>query len=470
MKKKIYITFILVFNICFNIVKAQGDSAYIVVSSISIKGNRVTKEKIILRELTFKQGDYISHSNIAIQTERSRQNLLNLSLFNFVTIERITKDSLHYDYFILLEERWYLWPNLTFDHAERNFSAWLQTRDFSRLDYGLGLRKENFRGRNETLQMDATFGYNTRYTLSYRNVFADKNRKHALGFALSYLENNAIDYKVENNKIMGFKVDAGNAIQTWKFSASYNYRRKLYNQHSILLDFKEVNIMDTILKLNSEFLGTSRSQLRFAYLTYQFAHDKRDSKYYPLVGLLYNGEIRQYGLGTPLEDNLSVTTIKAGLNYYTKLLPHVFWAGAIIANKSIADSYPFYLQKGMGFGKNFIRGYEYYVLDGYDYAHIKTNFKYELLSTRVSRLAFLFFKKFNKVHYAIYLNIGSDAGYVTDYKNQALILNNYMLNQFLYSQGIGLDLVTYYDNVFSFSFFRNRYGETGFFMHFHASI
>ena len=45
-----------------------------------------------------------------------------------------------------------------------------------------------------------------------------------------------------------------------------------------------------------------------------------------------------------------------------------------------------------------------------------------------------------------------------------------MANQYLYSGGIGFDLVTYYDRVFRLEFSINKFGETGIFIHFAAAI
>ena len=58
----------------------------IVVDSVVIVGNKQTKAKIIFRELTFKIGDTIQTWDFGNRLGNSRQNLLNTSLFNFVTI------------------------------------------------------------------------------------------------------------------------------------------------------------------------------------------------------------------------------------------------------------------------------------------------------------------------------------------------------------------------------------------------
>jgi hypothetical protein len=62
------------------------------VESIVILGNKKTKSKIILRELTFQKGDSIALKDTSEHAVNSANNLFNTSLFNF---SKVTfKDSL----------------------------------------------------------------------------------------------------------------------------------------------------------------------------------------------------------------------------------------------------------------------------------------------------------------------------------------------------------------------------------------
>ena len=53
------------------------------IAEINVIGNKTTKLKIILRELTFKVGDTIFPKDTANHTTNSENNLFNTSLFNF---------------------------------------------------------------------------------------------------------------------------------------------------------------------------------------------------------------------------------------------------------------------------------------------------------------------------------------------------------------------------------------------------
>jgi len=58
----------------------------IVVDTIILSGNKTTHPSIIFRELTFSQSDTIPAFEFYNNLSRSRENLLNTSLFNFVTM------------------------------------------------------------------------------------------------------------------------------------------------------------------------------------------------------------------------------------------------------------------------------------------------------------------------------------------------------------------------------------------------
>ncbi len=117
--------------------------------------------------------------------------------------------------------------------------------------------------------------------------------------------------------------------------------------------------------------------------------------------------------------------------------------------------------------KMYLRGYEYYVIDGQRFILLKTNLKFRLLAERVVHASFIPLNKFNVIPFAFYMNLYGDAGYVRDRQFSEL---NPLVNNWQYSGGAGIDFVTYYDLVFRLEFSVNKLGESGFFLHFTAPI
>lgn len=91
-----------------------------------IIGNKKTKSSIILRELPFNRNDAVA--NIDSLLGRSKENLMNIGLFNFVDINYIKEDAKTVLIYINVSERWYLWPMPVFELADRNFNEWAQKK------------------------------------------------------------------------------------------------------------------------------------------------------------------------------------------------------------------------------------------------------------------------------------------------------------------------------------------------------
>ena len=104
----------------------------IMVSDINIQGNKITKSRVILQELTLKKGNLINKSEIENSIKESEENLKNLNLFNFSEITyRIEENKLFL--IVQLQERWYIWPYPIFEISERNFNVWWT--DFKESNY-----------------------------------------------------------------------------------------------------------------------------------------------------------------------------------------------------------------------------------------------------------------------------------------------------------------------------------------------
>lgn len=73
-------------------------------------------------------------------------------------------------------------------------------------------------------------------------------------------------------------------------------------------------------------------------------------------------------------------------------------------------------------------------------------------------------ERFAKFHYAFYLSLNGDVGYVTNHHREPLA------NQWLYGYGIGLDFVTYYDITLRTEFSFNHLGKSGIYFHFSTFI
>ena len=122
------------------------------INRVFIIGNRLTRDQIILRELSLRKGDLIYSLDLPEIIDLDKKKLINTRLFNTVEIRTMELEENKIDVLIDLSERWYTFPSPIFELSDRNFNEWWTNynHDFKRVNYGLRLYQFNMRGRNET--------------------------------------------------------------------------------------------------------------------------------------------------------------------------------------------------------------------------------------------------------------------------------------------------------------------------------
>jgi outer membrane protein assembly factor BamA len=439
--------------------------SFFIVDSIKPEGNKITKDRIIFRELTFKAGDTISTDSYRKKLVASRQNLLNTSLFNFVTITDTVLSGGDYSRVqinLIFVERWYIWPFPIFEISDRNFNTWWKDKNFDRISYGFYLIKENNRGRMESLRLLLRFGYDERYELFYRIPYINKKQTFGAGFGAGWMQNHEVAYSTVKNKHVFVKDDDRYLFRNYYFYFNFNHRPSLYEYHQLQLKLNHYSFGDTVLKLNPDYSFEGNRKNEYLTVNYRYTIDYRDSKVYPLGGSYFSGSLNKSGFGIMKDGNIGMMELTGAYRKYWNLGVEIFastdWTGKISTNRN----QPYFYQQGLGFDRNFVRGYELYVIDGQSFVLSKNTLKFPLVKPQVGNIGFIRSEKFGKIHYALYLNWFFDAGYVEAFGNYD---TEDLANSLLLGTGFGLDLVTYYDMVFRFEASLNRKGEAGFFVH-----
>ena len=111
-----------------------SDSLPKTIVDIILVGNVLTKPPIILRELTFRKGQAIKPADFEKLFVRSEDNLMNTSLFNSTHITWLVSDTQTVTIYIILKERWYIFPFPIFELVDRNFNEWLRSKDFTKIN------------------------------------------------------------------------------------------------------------------------------------------------------------------------------------------------------------------------------------------------------------------------------------------------------------------------------------------------
>ncbi|OYT17415.1 MAG: hypothetical protein B7C24_02560 [Bacteroidetes bacterium 4572_77] len=472
--KALFIGLLFLFSITgiFNDLQGQNTIAdsLLIINSLHLSGNKVTIDKILMREITIRPGDTLSIKELQKRLIQSQENLMNTSLFNFVTFS----DSAtpypsvlpKYDIYVKVIEQWYIWPLPIFELAERNLNTWWQTKDFSMVNYGMFLDWKNFRGRKEHLKILLQFGYDEKLGFSYYLPYIDKKQTIGLSFGFNQTKNHAISYVTEKNQVHRIKLEDDYAQITYHGFLALGHRPNIYQTHHVEVSYNQMHFADTVLHLNPMFYTGKDELAQYFKLSYYFKNDHRDYKSYPLKGYYYDVLLEKKGFGLFKGTEVNLFEAKANVRKYWKLSRKWFFASGLTARLANKGTHPYFMTTGLGYGRDFVRGYEYYVADGQDYGLIKTDLKFALIPQQISTIKLIPNESFNKIPWAVYLSLFGDFAYTPGKGYNG----NTLQNELLIGYGFGLNLVTYYDMVIRMEYSFNKMGESGFFIHFIASI
>ncbi|MDJ1466499.1 BamA/TamA family outer membrane protein [Cytophagaceae bacterium DM2B3-1] len=442
------------------------DEPFLVIHTIHIEGNKKTNAAVIMRELDIAPGDTLPGSQIDLVLKRNKNKIFNTNLFNSVELLLQPNEFGNIDLVIQVAERWYIFPMVILELGDRNFNEWWSERgrDLRRLNYGLRIAHKNVFGNGEELRAVAQFGFTKRFDLAYTIRNLDKARKNGLGFLVSYSTNKNMAYQTEGNKLEFLNT---NEVMRERFFTSVRFSRRpqFYNQHSIEGRFHYNTISDSIAKLNPDYFLHGQTRQHYFQLSYEFVNDRRDLVAYPLRGHYFEVELTRAGL-LPA-DNFDKTSLRVNFALYRPIGRKFFWNMNIQGMTSYPSLQPYAQYRALGFGFEYLRGYERYIVDGQHFGFAKFTFKRELLSTEVSIPGFRI-QQFSTIPISLYLTTFGDFGYVVDPTNNPG--NSLLANKLIYSTGAGIDIVTFYNVVMRFNYAINRLGDKGIFFNFVRDI
>ena len=436
----------------------------LIIKSIEFSGNKITRESIIRRELIINEGDtFASNELLYKKLQTSRENLLNTTLFNFVEYETKKSPEGVLVKFIFTE-RWYIWPVPIFEIADQNLNVWLKEQNWNRVNAGFLFAHNNFRGRQEKIGALLRFGYNQTYAIAYDAPYINSAKTLGISFVAGLNANHEVNTYTINNKPVYVKDTEKYLRREYFISLRSGYRKGINYTHTASLTYSNYTFGDTLLIVNPSFLPDYNANLTFTRAYYLFKADFRNYKSYPLRGFYADAELERYFF---MNKAANFSSIKLTFRKYFMHSERWYSAAGICGRITEIKYKPYMLSNALGTGRDYVRGYEYYLVNGQEYVYAKTNIKYNLMKEKVFTAPYPKNEKFNKLPLAIYTNLFFDAGYV---KDRYSFNNNSFSNRLLYGYGIGIDFLTYYDLVVRFEFSTNHMVESGFYLSLIAPI
>ncbi|ARK10995.1 BamA/TamA family outer membrane protein [Fibrivirga algicola] len=447
-------------------VPSPADSA-VVVRSVTLVGNARTRDRIVLREMALRTGDTLRRTELDKKVAWDQRKIWNTNLFisvDIVAVEDTTGPLGHrpVDVTVTMKERWYIFVVPIFELADRNLNEWWydRGRDLRRTNYGLRLDWKNFTGRNDKLTAVAQTGFTPKYILAYDRPYIDKAQRIGVNADFYYATNREIAYRPFLDKWEYIRPAGLTTLRTrLTTSIAVTRRDGFYNFHELEARYTNNTIADTVAHLNPDYFLDGRTRQQFLTLTYNYRYDRRDNVAYALQGTLLTASLSHSGW-LPNAD-LTQTDLLVGLSRYYPLGKRFFAANTLRLRNVWATRQPYFGIRGLGVGDDVIRGYELYVIEGNRYGVFRNNIRFRLFDVK-KEWKWIPIRQFSTVPIAAYLSLIADAGYIN-----STIAEKYqsrLANRWLYSTGLSLDVVTYYNMVFRFSTVMNAQRETGFFL------
>ena len=429
-----------------------------IVKEITVEGNRYTRTATILRELSFYKGEGYSLPLLVRKFAQAKKQLMNTTLFQEVVVSLESLEGYDAHVNIEVRERWYIFPIPFIKTVDRSFGEWVkeQNMDWERVNYGIRIKHYNATGRNDKLSLYFMNGYTKQLALEYKGLILDKKQQWSSSLGMAVGKNKQLDYITTDNKRQFFKSDQTFVHSFFNSYLEFSYRRAIKTKHTFGASYQSFSIPDTILKINPSFSPNKKTTIRYPELYYILTHFNVDYIPYPTKGYSAEISLRKKGLGRDM--NLWELTSKASGIW--RLGDKYSFNLRLVGSLKLPFKQPYINQQFLGFNDMYLQGYEYYVINGVAGGYTKAIFSRELLNTNF-HIPSGKIKKLNHIPFRLYAKVYGNAGYVYNPEPG----DNLLCNRMLYSAGVGLDVVTFYDFIVRFEWSFNQLGQNDLYLH-----
>lgn len=432
--------------------------AMVSIRNINIVGNKKTKFYIIQRELAFVQGGTYTISTVLKEMKIARQNLMNTTLFVEATVgfSNWVNDSM--DIEVEVKERWYYFPLPYLKPADRNWNVWLNDFNLAldRVNYGVKFLGNNITGRNDKLNIWLINGYTQRLAFKYYNPFSDNSLRHGWGVDISYARTREVNVDTKENKQVFFNDPSQFNRKQVYVGGMYSYRKGSIARHYVRMGVQHESIGDTVVMQNQAYFGGGQHKVTFPELRYTYQYFDVDYIPYPIKGTMVEFDFIRRGIN----QRVDLTQFRLRLGKYINLSKKFYASTEGEFHLRVPFDQPFFNQGMLGYNDSYLRGLEYFVVDGVAGGFIRNTVAKELLFMRVK--TGLKSKTYGQIPFRIYLKGYGDIGYVYNKNN---LDGNRLNNKMMYTGGFGLDIISIYDIVLRVEYSFNQLNQRGLFVH-----
>ncbi|MBS1517694.1 MAG: hypothetical protein JSS91_06375 [Bacteroidetes bacterium] len=319
------------------------------IGKILLVGNNVTEADIIMREISLKENSVLDLKKL----EEDVKNLYKLGLFNKIDLIPVPTDTLNkIDMMIIVEEKFFILPI-----PQGGF----RNGQLSKFWAGMNLMWYNFRGRNETLNLNFGVFYEPFVSLSYSVPWIGKYSHYFTSVSVGYSKNYNRSLRAINDTTSNQIPDNDKNYLNKNFDASFKFGKYFSKDLSVSTTFK-YNIIKTSPYEPGRTLSPDGTD-DYLSLLLSSRLDTRDSYEYTLDGSFYRLEYEKIGFGQNINFNKVRMEAKNFIPVEMKKGSYITFSNKTFAALSFGGSVPVYMREFFGYN-DIIRGYRNTVLEG----------------------------------------------------------------------------------------------------------
>ncbi len=431
--KLVVLYFSLFFFLCAKIYADYTDSVFVdekrkvIVDSIKLSGNEITKDFIILRELTFSAGDTINGKTLRFNRER----IFSLGLFSRVELY-LTQKSEKNIVTIDVKESWYIYP-IPFWYVQEN--------ELKKSTYGINFVYKNFRGRNETIRTMIGLGYNPYLILLYRNPAFLYEGDISMTIGFSY-------YNFSNRSSNAKKI-AGKDFSNKFLRGSFGFGKRFDQFNSAAIGFGFDYIKPSIEPID-RITASGNNQDQLSSVTLSYLYDSRDLIQYAQNGIMALARVTHKGFGA---NRVNYNIFEVDFREFRKLINNLSGKWRLTYRHTFGKCIPFYDQSFLGYDE-LVRGNAANKREGNNYILTSLEMNYPILyewdlSVKLPLLP----EKLTSARIGIFIHAFYDAG--STFNNNAQLT----LKDFYSGYGIGITFLILPFNAIRFEYALNELGK-----------
>ncbi len=404
------------------------DTLNLKVNNIIVTGNDVTKQEIILREMNLKRGSRFTLRKYSEDV----MNIYNLGLFTKVDIYPIPQAEREITLDVDVKERWYILPLP---------NAGIEEGEWSKIWASLNLRWDNFRGRNESVNLVTRIFYNPSVSARYYVPWVGEKLHLFMGLGGEWKRNRNQSLKAVGRESGTNTIDFHEKnYENIQYKGEFTLGRYFGKHFAVFTDYRF-----NYLKVSEFAPGRTLSPTgidRYLTLGAGIFYDTRDIIEYATKGVYFKTSYNRYGFidkeidfGRYTIENQSFIPLHFTKNYY------VTFASKFFTSFAIGAVIPIYNHEYLGYSDDYIRGWKGQAFEGDDVFTLYNEIRIPIISPRYIKGAQMpvvrdipIVKNLD-IRHGLYLTIIYDIGTVW-YKHESI--ND---KRFLSGAGIGVNVI-----------------------------